>query len=98
VARERARPYLERKYAAYVAWGQHWALPRDDSIVQAFDDLAKDRFILGDPAACAEEITRCAAQSGATTMVFRVHWPGMPHEAVVEALRLLGEEVRPRLV
>lgn len=92
-----ARPYLEKKYEAYVAWGQHRALPGGDSMVQAFDDLAKDRFILGDPAACADEITRCAAVTGATTMIFRVHWPGMPHTAVTQALRLLAEKVRPRL-
>lgn len=92
-----ARPYLERKYRAYVAWGQHRALPGDDDMTQGFDDLLRDRFILGDPAECAAEIQRCVAATGATTMVFRVHWPGMPHEAVVQALRLLAEEVRRRV-
>lgn len=92
-----ARPHLEQKYRAYVQWGQHRALPRDDDMTQAFDDLARDRFILGDPAECAAEIARCAGLTGATTMLFRVHWPGMPHEVAVRAMRLLAEEVRPRL-
>ena len=90
-----ARPHLEQKYRAYVQWGQHRALPRDDDMTQAFDDLVRDRFILGDPSECATEIQRCAAATGATTMLFRVHWPGMPHEVVTRAMRLLAEKVRP---
>ncbi len=92
-----ARPHLERKYQAYVAWGQHRVLPRGDDMTQAFDDLVRDRFILGDPAECAAEIRRCVERTGATTMIFRVHWPGMPQEAVTGAMRLLAEEVRPRV-
>jgi alkanesulfonate monooxygenase SsuD/methylene tetrahydromethanopterin reductase-like flavin-dependent oxidoreductase (luciferase family) len=90
-----ARPYLEQKYRAYVQWGQHRALPQDDDMTQAFDDLIRDRFILGDPSECAAEIQRCVDATGATTMLFRVHWPGMPHDAVTRAMRLLAEEVRP---
>ena len=90
-----ARPYLEQKYRAYVQWGQHRALPRDDDMTQAFDDLLRDRFILGDPSECAAEIQRCIAATGATTMLFRVHWPGMPHETVTRAMRLLAEKFRP---
>ena len=44
-----ARPSLEKKYQAYVNWGQHRALPGDDDMTQAFDNLLRDRFILGDP-------------------------------------------------
>jgi alkanesulfonate monooxygenase SsuD/methylene tetrahydromethanopterin reductase-like flavin-dependent oxidoreductase (luciferase family) len=92
-----ARPHLEKKYQAYVAWGQHKVLPGDDDMTQSFDDLVRDRFIVGDPGECAEQVQRCAGAVGATTMVFRVHWPGMPHAAVVRSLRLLAEQVRPRL-
>lgn len=92
-----ARPHLEKKYQAYVQWGQHRALPQDDDMTQVFDDLVRDRFILGDPAECAAEIRRCAEATGSNTMIFRVHWPGMPHEAVTRAMRLLGEKVRPLL-
>jgi len=92
-----ARPHLEQKYRAYVQWGQHRALPRDDDMTQAFDDLIRDRFILGDPSECAAEIRRCVAATGAITMLFRVHWPGMPHETVTRAIRLLAEKVRPQL-
>ncbi|HEV2281643.1 MAG TPA: LLM class flavin-dependent oxidoreductase [bacterium] len=94
---ELARPYVEKKYEAYVAWGQHRALPAGDDMTQAFEGLAQDRFILGDPARCADEVNRCAALTGATTMIFRVNFPGMPHEIVTGAMRLLAEQVRPRL-
>jgi alkanesulfonate monooxygenase SsuD/methylene tetrahydromethanopterin reductase-like flavin-dependent oxidoreductase (luciferase family) len=92
-----ARPSLEQKYEAYVAWGQHKALPADDDMTAAFDELVRDRFIIGDPAECSEEIERCVEAVGANTMVFRLNWPGMPHEAILEGLRLLAEEVRPRI-
>ena len=92
-----ARPHLEKKYQAYVAWGQHRVLPDGDDMTLAFDELVRDRFILGDPSECVEQIQRCVAATGATTMVFRVHWPGMPHAEVVRALRVLAEQVRPRL-
>ena len=92
-----ARPYLEKKYETYVAWGQHRALPAGDDMTQRFDALARDRFILGDPVRCADEINRCASLTGATTMLFRVNFPGMPHDVVAGAMRLLAEQVRPRL-
>jgi hypothetical protein len=31
-------------------------------------------------------------------MIFRANWPGMPQDVILRNLRLLGEEVRPRLV
>ena len=96
-ALELARPSLEQKYRAYVAWGQHRALPSDDDMTQSFDDLLRDRFIFGDPAACADEVQRCVDETGANTMIFRVTWPGMPREGIVRSLRLLGEQVRPRI-
>ena len=92
-----ARPSLEQKYQAYVAWGQHRALPADDDMTQAFDDLVRDRFVIGDPAACADELQRAVEAVGANTLVFRVHWPGMPQQAILNGLRLLAEQVRPRL-
>jgi alkanesulfonate monooxygenase SsuD/methylene tetrahydromethanopterin reductase-like flavin-dependent oxidoreductase (luciferase family) len=90
-----SRPHLERKYQAYVAWGQHRALPGDDDMTQTFEGLARDRFIIGDPAECAAEVQRTVERTGATAMIFRLHWPGLPHEAVMRGLRLLGEKVRP---
>jgi alkanesulfonate monooxygenase SsuD/methylene tetrahydromethanopterin reductase-like flavin-dependent oxidoreductase (luciferase family) len=92
-----ARPYLERKYRTYVRWGQHKVLPRDDDLTVGFDELVRDRFILGDPGECAAELARAAAVTGATTIVLRLHWAGMPHEVVMRSIGLIGERVRPKL-
>jgi alkanesulfonate monooxygenase SsuD/methylene tetrahydromethanopterin reductase-like flavin-dependent oxidoreductase (luciferase family) len=92
-----ARPYLEQKYKAYVEWGQHKALPGDDDMTQSFEALARDRFILGDPSECADELQRCAEVTGATTMLLRLQWPGMPHEVITKSMRLLMENVAHRL-
>ena len=92
-----ARPSLEQKYQAYVAWGQQRALPSDDDMTQAFDELLRDRFIMGSPEECADQVQRCIAGTGANTMIFRVTWPGMPKEGVLQGLRLLAEQVRPRV-
>jgi alkanesulfonate monooxygenase SsuD/methylene tetrahydromethanopterin reductase-like flavin-dependent oxidoreductase (luciferase family) len=92
-----ARPSLETKYQAYVNWGQHKALPEDDDMTQEFDALERDRFIIGDPAYCADEIQRCVDSVGANTFIFRVQWPGTPREGVLQSIRLLAEKVWPRI-
>jgi len=96
-AMQLARPSLEQKYRAYVAWGQQRALPSDDDMTQAFDALLRDRFIMGSPEECADEVQRCVSETGANTMIFRVTWPGMPQEGILQSLRLLGEQVRSRV-
>jgi alkanesulfonate monooxygenase SsuD/methylene tetrahydromethanopterin reductase-like flavin-dependent oxidoreductase (luciferase family) len=64
-------------------------------MTQTFDGLARDRFVIGDPGECAAEIQRTVERTGATAMIFRLHWPGSPHEVVMRSLRLVGEKVRP---
>jgi alkanesulfonate monooxygenase SsuD/methylene tetrahydromethanopterin reductase-like flavin-dependent oxidoreductase (luciferase family) len=92
-----ARPYLERKYRTYVRWGQHKVLPRDDDLTVGFDELVRDRFVLGDPDECAAELTRAATLTGATTIILRLHWAGMPHEVAMRSIELIGERVKPKL-
>jgi hypothetical protein len=45
----------------------------------------------------AIEQVRLARDLGFDTMIFRVSWPGMPQAGILRGLRLLGEEVRPRI-
>ena len=51
-AHEECRGPLEYKYNAYAAWGL------EDRPAQSFEDLARDRFIIGDKASVKEEIAR----------------------------------------
>ncbi|MBI3078094.1 MAG: LLM class flavin-dependent oxidoreductase [Deltaproteobacteria bacterium] len=95
-ARREAQPHLASKYQSYVAWGQDKVLPREDGFEQPFDELVRDRFIIGDPALCREEIARHHERLGVTHFIFRLQWPGLPQAKVLRALRLLGTEVIPR--
>jgi alkanesulfonate monooxygenase SsuD/methylene tetrahydromethanopterin reductase-like flavin-dependent oxidoreductase (luciferase family) len=92
-----ARPFLEAKYRAYQRWQQDKALPEGETFDLGFDELARDRFIVGDPARAVDEIQRYRERLGITELSFRVQWPGMPQATVLRTIRLLGEKVLPKL-
>jgi alkanesulfonate monooxygenase SsuD/methylene tetrahydromethanopterin reductase-like flavin-dependent oxidoreductase (luciferase family) len=87
-------PYLEGKYRTYSAWGQDRVVPEAAGFGLDFDELADERFLIGDPDDCVEGLRRCRAM-GATTVVLRVQWPGMPSAAALRAIELVGERVLP---
>lgn len=92
------RPFLDTKYDAYRQWGQDAVLPSDDHWDTDFRELARDRFIIGDPAAVGEELQRYLEELPEVNhFIFRLQYPGMPQELVLRAIRLLGEQVRPHL-
>jgi alkanesulfonate monooxygenase SsuD/methylene tetrahydromethanopterin reductase-like flavin-dependent oxidoreductase (luciferase family) len=90
-----ARPILEPKYKAYQRWEQDKALPQGETWSDAFEELARDRFVIGDPVRVREEIARYRERLGVTSMMFRLQWPGMDQERVLRSIRLLGEQVLP---
>jgi len=94
---ETARPFLAAKYAAYAAWGQDKALPGDENFRSGFDDLARDRFILGNPREVIEQIEARIARLDANYFIFRVGWPGMEQWKILKVLELMGHSVLPRL-
>ena len=53
-----AGPALEARYQAYTKHGQDQQLPPGDRFDMPFDQLVEDRFILGDPDYCVEQIRR----------------------------------------
>lgn len=89
------RAFLEAKYRAYQRWEQDKALPAGESFSLAFDELARERFILGDPIRVREQIARYRERLGVTLMIFRLQWPGMEGAKVLRSIRLLGERVLP---
>ena len=91
-----ALPYIATKYDAYAAWGQDNVLPAGETFHQPIEQLRQDRFIVGDAEHCIEQIEEHRRRLGVQEMSFRVHWPGMPHARVLEAIALLGERVIPR--
>lgn len=59
--------------------------------------LSHDRFILGTPKDCIEQIRRWHEELGIDDFVLVLrHGVGPPHERVMEAIRLFGEKVIPR--
>lgn len=91
-----AAVFLDAKYRAYRSWEQDKALPAGESFDASFAELARDRFVIGDPVRVAEEITRYRERLGVTTMIFRLQWPGMDQAKVLRSIRLLGEKVLPK--
>jgi alkanesulfonate monooxygenase SsuD/methylene tetrahydromethanopterin reductase-like flavin-dependent oxidoreductase (luciferase family) len=96
-ARAAGGPFLDAKYGAYRAWEQDRELPGDDRWSEMFEELARDRFLLGDPAHVRDEIARYREALGVTTLIVRVQWPGMAQADVLRSIRLLGEQVLPAL-
>jgi len=92
-----AAPFLDAKYRAYRRWEQDRALPAGESFPGSFEELARDRFVLGDPVRVAEEIARYRERLGVTTLIFRIQWPGMDQAQVLRSIRLLGTKVLPKV-
>jgi len=92
-----SQPYLEGKYAAYASWGQDKALPGEESFSIPYQDLARDRFLLGTADDMVSEIKRYEAELGVDYMIFRMQWPGMPHQQLLHQIEIMGQDVIPRV-
>jgi hypothetical protein len=91
-----AGPALAAKYGAYTRWGQDDALPGEDAFDRPLEELCRDRFILGSPEECYEELSRYISL-GLDHLLLRMHWSGLPLSATLQSLRLLSDEVLPAL-
>ena len=91
---ERARPYLEKRYQVYVEQGQDEALPPGDRFNKPFEELAKDRFIFGNPEECAQELKRYEAL-GFNYALLDYQWVDMNEDQAMECLHLMGSELLP---
>jgi alkanesulfonate monooxygenase SsuD/methylene tetrahydromethanopterin reductase-like flavin-dependent oxidoreductase (luciferase family) len=96
-ALEVAGPHLASKYGAYARWGQDSALPGKETFRRPFEDLARDRFVLGSPEECYEQLRPYWEAMGATTLILRTHWSGLPLQAALGSMRLISDELLPAL-
>jgi alkanesulfonate monooxygenase SsuD/methylene tetrahydromethanopterin reductase-like flavin-dependent oxidoreductase (luciferase family) len=63
-----------------------------------FEKIAEDRLLVGTPEEWLDQIKRWQEEIHPDYLILRLRQPGgPPHERVIEALRLLGEKVIPRL-
>jgi alkanesulfonate monooxygenase SsuD/methylene tetrahydromethanopterin reductase-like flavin-dependent oxidoreductase (luciferase family) len=96
-ALDAARPFLEPKYRAYAEWGLDKPMPKDESLSVPFDDLARDRFIVGSAEECRADIERHTSALGVNHFIFRVQWPGMSQDDAMAQIAQLGREVAGRM-
>ena len=90
-----ARPFLEAKYAAYAEWGQDKALPGQESFRVPFEDLARDRFVLGTPDEVIEQIEERVRRLDSNYLIFRMGWPGMESAKILRVIEMMGRDVLP---
>ena len=91
-AEERVREAYERMYQVYQRWGQP-----GERYDLGFDDLKKERLIVGNPDEVAEQVMEYHREFGVEFMNFTVHWPGMDPNVTLETIRQFGERVIPEV-
>lgn len=96
-ALEMAGPYLFGKYEAYASWGQDKAMPASESFDLPPEELMTDRFILGSPEECFEQLRPYWEALDANQLVLRTHWAGMPVETALSSMQLISDELAPEL-
>ena len=96
---EKARPCLEQLYRSiYIKWKQNEAMSDPSELSWAFDRLAKNRFILGSPEECIDQIVEYKERLGVAYMLPRFDWtPGLGQEDILASMRLFGEKVIQRI-
>jgi alkanesulfonate monooxygenase SsuD/methylene tetrahydromethanopterin reductase-like flavin-dependent oxidoreductase (luciferase family) len=80
-------------------YGGGWRHPiigsGDTVRTDSLEDLVRDRFIIGGPEACRRTIRRFVDELGVDHLIFRLFFPGIPHDHIMTELRLLAAEVIP---
>ena len=88
------RPFFENRYKVYEVQGQDKELPEGDRFNLPFEELAKDRFLIGSPSTVIKEIEKLH-DIGFNHIVFYSQHPGVSGKAALSSYRLLGERVVP---
>jgi len=69
----------------------------DQNISMDYENLARDRFIVGDPDNVAAEILRYNQVLGVNHIIMSVQGVGMPQAQVLDTFYLMAEEVFPKV-
>ena len=91
-AENRIREGYERRYRRYQQWGQP-----GERYDLAFDELKRDRLILGSPKEVIEQVMDYHEEFGAEFMWFMADWPGMDPRFTLETIERFGAEVIPQI-
>jgi len=60
-----------------------------------FEHIADDRFMIGTPSYCGDEINKYKEETGINYIACRIVFPQAPNEAIAKCIKLFGEEVIP---
>ena len=71
-------------------------MPADDQFAEEFQELAKDRFIVGSPEDCIGELKRYE-ELGIDQVSLRMNWPGMPLSDAIKGIEDFAADVMPSL-
>jgi alkanesulfonate monooxygenase SsuD/methylene tetrahydromethanopterin reductase-like flavin-dependent oxidoreductase (luciferase family) len=82
---EECRAALQYKYEAYASWGL------TGRKTPSFEELARDRFIIGDAVFVKEEISRYREALGIDHFMMRCHWPGLEFDKALGSIKRLGQ-------
>jgi alkanesulfonate monooxygenase SsuD/methylene tetrahydromethanopterin reductase-like flavin-dependent oxidoreductase (luciferase family) len=86
------------KYRAYHQWEQSRAMSAgDDDLAADFNELIRDRFLLGSPDEVAGQMLALHRATGINHLIMSVQWPGMPQGLALERLHMLAAEVFPKV-
>jgi alkanesulfonate monooxygenase SsuD/methylene tetrahydromethanopterin reductase-like flavin-dependent oxidoreductase (luciferase family) len=91
-AEARIKEGYERRYQRYQQWGQP-----GERYDLAFDELKRDRLIVGSPAEVVEQVISYHEEFGTEVMWFMVDWPGMEPRFILETIERFGKEVIPEV-
>jgi alkanesulfonate monooxygenase SsuD/methylene tetrahydromethanopterin reductase-like flavin-dependent oxidoreductase (luciferase family) len=95
-AKEAAVVRYRARYETYLRWGLSGEnTPVEPSGEQVRNDI-EDRFLLGPPEHCADELARLQEECGMTHFVYKPHWPGLEHREAMSQLEEFGTGVLPR--
>ena len=89
--------FISEKYKAYALWETDKAMPQHERLDKSFDELVQDRFVIGSPEDCWNQLQPYITELGVTHFVFRTHFLGMPLANALASIRLLSAEVLPAL-
>lgn len=80
-------------------YGGGWQHPligsQDSTPVDRLAALSHDRFIVGNPDDCIAQLRRFVETFGVDHLICRLYFPGMPHDHILNELKLLAGEVFP---
>jgi probable F420-dependent oxidoreductase len=97
-AREVAERHLLINYRDEYGGGT-WKHPlignEDAAPVDQFDAISRDRFLVGGPDTVIEQLQVFVKAFGLDHLICRLFFPGIPHDFIMNELRLLASEVMP---